>query len=103
MAGPEDLPTAAQTSTAFLYLLLTVPSVLLLENYLRQNGQDNGFATSRVKRSWYHATGLLCRAGLLYGGILLCEMLWNVHVVDAGTFVELIAFDFGVIAYSSLA
>ena len=74
----------------------------MLESYLRQLEQGVEAATSRMKRSWYHATGLFCRAGLLYGVVLSCELLWKTHAVDAATFVALITFDFGVIAYSSL-
>ena len=75
----------------------------MLESYFRKLEQEDGGATSQMKRSWYHATGLFFRAGFLYGVVLSCKLLGNTRIVDAGTFVALITFDFGVIAYSSLA
>ena len=74
----------------------------MMETYLKQLEDEDGLARSRTRRLRHHAAGLLCRGAILHGVVCLCELGLKARALYSGTFVELIAFDFGVIAYSTL-
>ena len=75
--------------------------ILAIESYLKQLEEEAGPAESRTRRLRHHAAGLLCRGAILLGVLCVFELGLKVRALDSGTFVELIAFDLGVIAYST--
>ena len=100
MSPPACFPGIPQI-LVFLSILFSIVLALVIEHFLKHDAEGNE-SHDRGRRARYHIAGLLCRATLLLAITLWSELVFEVHLLDVGTFAELIAIDLAIIAYFSL-